>query len=255
MNIVVCVKHAIDEYELKIDEKGRPQLETAQRKMSAFDKNAIEEAIRIKESKGGQVSILTVGGSDSRKTIKEALAMGADKGCLVLTNPEEHDTLTTSYFLSKAVSKIGFDLVLCAEGASDTYHGQVGAMMAEWSGLPYIGYARKIEIRGERVRCEVSLEDRIEVKETKMPAVISVVSEINEARYPTLLQIVHASKKPIEELTIDSLKDAKSPTRSIDVVNLTAQSVARKRIIFEDTPEEAAKRLIDALTKEGVLKR
>ena len=255
MKIVVCVKHAIDESELKVDGQGRPQLQGAQTKMSTFDRNAVEEAVRVKESKGGTVDILTMGDPDARKSIKESLAMGADAGHLIASSPSENDTLTTSYYLARAIQKIGnVDLVLCSEGSSDTYHGYVGAMVAEWLSLPFIGYARKIEVGDGKIRCDEALEDRVEVCEASLPAVVSVVSEINEPRYPTLLQIMQASKKPIEELRADSLKGENAPVRLVEISDVTVQAVSRRRMIFEDPPEESARKLIAELIREGVLK-
>ncbi len=255
MKVVVCVKHAVDESELKADAQGGPQLQGAQMKMSAFDKNGVEEGVRIKESKGAKVDILTMGEPDAKKSIKEALAMGADTGHIIISSPAEHDTITTSYYLAKAIQKIGdVDIVLCSEGASDTYHGFVGAMMAEWLGRPYVGYARKIEVSEGRLRCEVALEDRVEVTEVELPAVVSVVSEINEPRYPTLLQIMQASKKPIEELRVESLKGEDAPTRLLQVVDTKVQALSRKKMIFEDPPVESARKLIAELVREGMLK-
>lgn len=256
MKVVVCVKHAIDESELKVDGQGRPQLQGAQTKMSTFDRNAVEEAVRIKESKGGTVDVLTMGAVDAKKSIKESLAMGADVGHIIVSSPPEHDTMTTSYYLARAIQAIGnVDLILCSEGSSDTYHGYVGAMIAEWLSLPYMGYARKIEVGEEKVRCEEALEDRVEVSESSLPAVVSVVSEINEPRYPTLLQIMQASKKPIEELMPDSLKDESAPVRLVEISEIKVQAVSRKRIIFEDPADESAKKLIAELVREGVLKK
>src|SRR5438552_6800184 len=128
MKVVVCVKHSIDESELRVDAQGRPQLQGAQTKMSTFDRNAVEEAVRIKERAkvGGTTStttattveVLTMGEADAKKSIKESLAMGADAGRLIIgARPDEQDTLTTSYYLARAIEKIGgVDLVLCSEG-------------------------------------------------------------------------------------------------------------------------------------------
>lgn len=257
MKIVVCVKHAIDEAELKVDGQGRPQLQGAQTKMGTFDRNAVEEALRIREAKGGgSIEILTMGEADAKKSVKEALAMGADAGHLILSSPAENDTVTTSYYLARAIQKIGgVELVLCSEGASDTYHGYVGAMIAEWLSLPYMGYARKIEVSGDgSIRCEEALEDRVEVGEAALPAVVSVVSEINEPRYPTLLQIMQASKKPLEELKPDSLKGEDAPERAVRVLETKVQAASRKKIIFEGSPEQSAAQLVAELVKEGVLK-
>ncbi|MDA4121451.1 MAG: electron transfer flavoprotein subunit beta/FixA family protein [Thaumarchaeota archaeon] len=254
MKIAVCVKHAVDETELRVDSSGRPQVDGAAAKMSTFDKNAVEEALRLKSAHSGEVAAFTVGAPDSRKTLKEALAMGADRGVLVLADTSALDTLKTASLLSSAIQKNGpFDIVLCSEGSSDTYTGQVPPTLAELSGLPYVGYARKLDISGNMVKAERSLEDSVEVVEASLPLVVSVVSEINEPRYPTLIQIMQASKKPIEELSEGQLA-AIAPPNPPQVVSMVAQTSNRRHMIIEGSPDEAAAKLIAELEKEGVLR-
>lgn len=255
MRFAVCVKHAVDESELKIDSSGKPQLDGAPAKMGAFDKNAVEEALRLRTALGGEVVAVTVGKAEARKSLKEALAMGADKGVHVLADQGLLDPSRTSEWLAAAIAKTGpFDLVICSEGASDTYTGLVPPMVAERLGLPYVGYARKLEVSAQGVRAERSLEDSLESVESPMPCVVSVVSEINEPRYPTLIQIMQASKKPVEELHAEQLAGTGSSPPTT-VLSMTAQSSNRKRVVIEGSPDEAAEKLIVALEKEGVFSR
>jgi electron transfer flavoprotein beta subunit len=255
MRIAVCVKHAIDETELKIDSSGVPQLSGAAAKMSTFDKNAVEEALRLRGLHAGEVVAVTVGGPDSKKTLKEALAMGADRGVIVNADPTALDTYKTASLLLAAIKKMGpFDMIICSEGSSDTYTGQVPPTLAELSGLPYVGYARKLDVNGAMVRAERSLEDSVEVVESPMPMVASVVSEINEPRYPTLIQIMQASKKPVEELDGSKLP-LTPPTTSPSVLTMNAQVSNRKHVMIEGSPDEAAQKLISELVREGVLRR
>jgi electron transfer flavoprotein beta subunit len=254
MRIAVCVKHAIDETELKIDSSGRPVINGAASKMSTFDKNAVEEALRLRAIHSGEVVIFTVGNQDAKKSLKEALAMGGDRGVIISADPSKVDSLSTAGMLSSAIRKNGpYDIVVCAEGSSDTYSGQVPPMLGELLGGAYVGYARKIELEGGSARIERSLEDSVETVEAPIPIVVSVVSEINEPRYPTLIQIMQASKKPIEEIPGDS-STMEAPT-GVSVLSMSAFSTSRKRVIFDGSPEEAAGKLIDALAKEGVLKK
>ncbi len=255
MKLAVCVKHAIDETELKVDSNGRPQLEGAAAKISTFDKNAVEEALRMKSALGGEVVAFTVGKADARKTLKEALAMGADTGVHVLANLGTLDPARTSQLLAAAIQKSGpFDIIVCSEGSSDIYSGQVPPMLAERLGLPYLGYARKIEVTGRAAKVERSLEDSVETVESALPLVVSVVSEINEPRYPTLIQIMQASKKPVAEFQAEEL--VQSPTSpSTIVISMKAHSTARRHVMIEGSPDEAAAKLIGALEKEGVLSR
>jgi electron transfer flavoprotein beta subunit len=254
LNIAVLVKSAVDEAELKSDSSGRAQLAGAQTKMSTFDKNAVEAAVSLKEKMGGSVTALSLGSQDARRAIKEALAMGCDRASLMLSEGLL-DALTTSYYLSAQIKKAGgVDLVLCSEGASDTYQDQVGAMVAELLGLPFVPCAKKVEVEGRKVRCEQVLDEGVRVSEAALPCVISVVSGANDPRYPTLLQSMQASKKPIEEVPVASLRGPDLPETSIEVLEVTGQSVARKRVIFEGSPDETARKLVDALRLEGVVR-
>jgi len=253
MNIVVCVKHAVDESEVRADSSGKPQLQGALSKMSTFDRNAVEEAVRIKEKKAGAVTVVSLGSGDWKKSLKEALAMGCDRA-VALNSSEQLDAASTAYYLSRAIKRAGpVDLVILSEGSSDTYHGLVGPMTAEWLGMPFMGYARRLEVSDGSVTCELALEEHEEVAEASLPAVVSVVSEINEPRYPTLLQIMQASKKPMEEVTLDSLKDEGLPPVRVTVTDVQVQALSRKKVLFEGTAEESSKKLVEALRKEGVI--
>jgi electron transfer flavoprotein beta subunit len=255
MKIAVCVKHAIDEAELKVDSSGNPQLAGAASKMSTFDKNAVEEALRLKAAHTGEVAIITVGTPEAKKSMKEALAMGADRGVLISADPMTIDTKRTAELLAAAVRKGGpYDIILCSEGSSDIYSGLVPPMLGELLGLPYVGYARKVEVAGQTAKVERALEDSIDVAEVPLPFVVSVVSEINEPRYPTLIQIMQAGKKPMEELATGALLPGSGPAPT-SVTSMKAQSMARKKVVFEGVPEETAKKLIDALASEGVMPR
>lgn len=254
MKIAVCVKHAVDETELKLDPKGSPIIAGAPGKMSTFDKNAVEEALRLKAARQGEVVVFMVGNPDSKKTLKEALAMGADRGVLVSSDGTALDTLRTAEMLASAIKKSGpFDAVICSEGSSDTYSGQVPPMIAEFLEFAYVGYARKIEVGSGVARVERSLEDSVEVVEAPVPFAVSVVSEINEPRYPTLIQIMQASKKQIEEMKGAEISPPGSYT-GVSVSSMSSQPSTRKHVMIEGGPDDAATKLLDALAREGVLK-
>ena len=254
MKIAVCVKHAVDETELKLDPSGKPVLAGAAGKMSAFDKNAVEEGLRLKAKHQGEVAIFMVGGPEAKKTLKEALAMGADRGVLVAADSTALDSFRTAEILAAAIKRSGpYDLIICSEGSSDTYSGQVPPMLGELLEVPFVGYARKIDVSGRTAKVERSLEDSLETVEAPIPFSVSVVSEINEPRYPTLIQIMQASKKPIEELKGDEVAPP-AGRAAATVGSMSSQPSTRKHVMFDGTPEEAAAKLVDALVKEGVLK-
>ncbi|MDG6909516.1 MAG: electron transfer flavoprotein subunit beta/FixA family protein [Nitrososphaerota archaeon] len=254
MKIAVCVKHAVDETELKLDANGSPVLAGAPGKMSSFDKNAVEEGLRLKAKHQGEVVVFVVGTADSKKSLKEALAMGADRGVLVTSDPLSLDSFRVASMLAAAIRMSGpYDVVICSEGSSDTYTGQVPPMLAEFLGLPYVGYAKKIGVEGGAAKLERSLEDSVESVEAPVPFAVSVVSEINEPRYPTLIQIMQAGKKPIEELVGDQVAPLGDYSQ-VGVKSMSSQPSVRKHVMIGGTPDEAAAKLVEALVKEGVLK-
>jgi electron transfer flavoprotein beta subunit len=202
------------------------------------------------------VTVFTVGTTDSKRTIKEALAMGADRAVLVVAQYGTLDSLGTARVLAGAIKRAGgFEIVLCSEGSSDAYSGQVPPMLGELLSLPYVGYARKIEVKGNQATLEQSLEDSVRTIECSVPFVASVVSEINEPRYPTLIQIMQASKKPLEETVPSDLGPAGFSGGNVGVLSMSGKSVNRKRIILEGSPEETAEKLVAALAEEGLISK
>lgn len=233
---------------------------SAPRKMSDFDKNALEEAIRIKEKLGDtEICTVTVSSEDAKAVLREALAMGADKAYLV-NDPglKDVDTLGTAYTLAKAIEKIGeYSLILCGETSLDSFSGIVGPRLAELLNLPQMTSVRKITVEGDAVNAERTLEDAVETVRAKMPALVSVTREINQPRIPSLMMIMKASKKEIVTWTSSELgldKDKMAP--KIEVLEALAPKTERKKIrIAGETPREIADKLAKALAQEGVIGR
>jgi electron transfer flavoprotein beta subunit len=251
----------IDESEIRIDKaNNRIILEGAKTKISDDDKNAIEEAVRLKGKNGGSVTALCVGSVDVKKSAKEALAMGCDRARLVI-DPlfQDSDAINTSFILSQAIKKIGkFDLVLTATGTTDSLSGVVGPSLAEQLDLPLISYASKITLAGNKMTVERSVDEGIETLECELPALVCVSREINQPRFPTLIQIMGAGKKEMIEWNAQGLginsSDAGKAASKIEVKSLSVPQSARKKVIFEGKPEDAAKQLAEALIREGVVK-
>lgn len=259
--MVVCFKHVIDETELKVDRaNNKISFEGAKTKISDDDKNAIEEAVRLKEKNGGAVIGLCVGQADARKSVKEALAMGCDKARL-LNDPsfEEGDAVRTAYILSQAIKKIGkYDIVITATGTTDFYSGIVGPALAEFLGIPQVTFVSKVTASENKVSLERSLEEGIETVECDMPLLITVAREINQPRFPTLIQIMSAGKKEILEWKVSDIGiDPSSVGRAGSLVQVNSIQVpksARKKMLFEGSADETSTKLADALLKEGVVK-
>ena len=259
--ILVCLKQAVDVSQLKVDPATRRLVTAgAPKKISDFDKNALEEAIRLKEKLGGvEVLTLTVSPEDAKPVLREALAIGADRA-YVVNDPSVQgaDTMGTAYILAEMTKKIAdFDLILCGETSLDSFSGLVGSRLSELLNLPQITSARKVAVEGDAVVAERSLEDASETVKAKMPALISVTREINQPRIPSLMMIMKASKKEIVTWT---LKDLNVSTEKIaaktEVIDALAPKMERKKIkITGESVQDIAEKLAKALIQEGIVGR
>ncbi|MCD6469059.1 MAG: electron transfer flavoprotein subunit beta/FixA family protein [Thermoplasmata archaeon] len=254
MNIVVCAKQVIDVSEIKVDPSTKkPVLQGVPLKISDIDKNAVEEAIRIKEKHGGKVTVLTVSSSDAKERVKELLAMGADEAVIV-SAPENADYDVVSKLLAAAIKKIGdYDIVLGGEASIDLFSGQMGPRLAGLLGIPQITYARKVDAEKDKVVAERDVGDVVVTMESPYPVLITVTKEINEPRLPSLMQILASANKPINEWSMESL-GVKELTPKMETVEVKGVSMERKNIVYQDDVDEAVEKLVDSLAKEGVLR-
>jgi electron transfer flavoprotein beta subunit len=259
--VIVCLKQAVDVSQLRVDSATRQLLiASAPRKMSDFDKNALEEAIRIKEKVGDvEILTLTVTSEDAKAVLREALAMGADKAYVVYDSSlKDVDTLGTAYVLAEAIRKIGgFDLVLCGETSLDSFSGLVGSRLAELLSLPQVSSVRKLSVEGDAVVVERALEEAVETVKAEMPVLVMVTREINLPRIPSLMMIMKASKKEIVTWAVADLGVQKDKLGSkVEVVEVLAPKTERKKIrITGVNAEEIADKLARALIEEGVVGR
>jgi electron transfer flavoprotein beta subunit len=205
MNIFVCVKRVPDsETKVKIASDGR-SLDPAgvQYVLNPYDEIAIEQALKIKEDKGGEVTVLCLGPKESATTIRKALAMGADKGVL-LVDPSggERDTLGVAEALAEELKTREFDLCIFGRSAIDDQSAQVGPMVAQLIGMPCVTDIGTFAFEGDKVVCERAIEGGREVVETSMPALLTCQKGLAEPRLAALRGIMLAKKKPLEEKEI-----------------------------------------------------
>jgi len=257
VDIVVCVKTNPDLQMVRIKDRVA-QTEGVPYKIGDLEKNALEAAVVLRDAVGGKVVALCLaeGNRKAAEDIKYALAMGADEAVVVddpaLSAP---DQAAVAAALAAAVKKLGAcDLLLFGEGSSDNYTGQVAGRVAELLGVPQIGYARKVEAADGAVRCERSMDDMLETVEAPLPAVVTVVSEINEPRIPGLMHIMKAKNKPMQTWSLADL-GAGAPTPVREILSNLAEEQDRKHVLFEGTAAEQADAFVNALIKEGVLGR
>jgi electron transfer flavoprotein beta subunit len=253
MNLIVCAKQIVDLSEMKVDSNTKkPILEGLPQKISDIDKNAMEEAIKIKEKRGGKITVVTIGPADAKERIKELLAMGADEGVLV-TASDKMDYHITATLLSEAIKKIGqYDIILCGEASVDLFSGQIGPRVAGLLNVPQITYALSVTAEKDKLTAERNMGDKAVTTESSYPVLITVTKEINEPRLPSLMQILGAANKPIQEWTADSLSSGLKPL--VETVELKGVPMERKNIVYKDDLDESVKQLVDSLAKEGVLR-
>ncbi len=257
--IIVCIKYAIDVSQVKVDSATRKLLTAdAPRKISDFDENALEEAVKIKTKYGGEVIVLTATAENASTALREALAMGADKA-IQIQDPkiQNADTMIISNILAKAIRKVGsFDIILCGEASIESYSGQVGPRLAEVLGVPIVTYVSKVNLEGNTFTVERRLEDCSEVIMVNTPVLLTVTKEINVPRVPTLMDIIKASKKELLTWTLEDIgvKGEEIATPSIRVIDVSAPKIERKKIkISGESPKEIAENLVKALIQEGVI--
>jgi electron transfer flavoprotein beta subunit len=201
MKIVVCVKQVPDtEARIRVAPDGRSILESdVNWIVSPYDEFAIEEALRIKEAKGGEVVLVALGPERVQSALRSGLAMGAD-AALHLKDAafERADPMATARALAAAIRPLGADLVLTGQQGVGGDNSQVPALLAELLDLPQVTTAVKLEVGDGRATVEREIEGAHEAWETTLPAVISAQKGLNEPRYASLKGIMAAKKKTIE---------------------------------------------------------
>lgn len=264
MKIVVCVKQVPDTTEVKIDPETKTLVrEGVESITNPFDEFAIEEGLLTKEKYGGEVHVISMGPPQAKEVLKNAYAVGADYVYLISDRAfAGADTWATAYTLAGAIKKIGdFDLVICGKQAIDGDTAQVGPGIATQLNIPQLTYVDKvveIDPDNKKIKAERLLEDGKEVVEASLPALITVVKDINEPRLPSLFGIKKAAKLDIPTWTADELPVDKeklglkgSPT---EVVRVFSPEVRSGGEILEGEIPEVVSTLADKLMDLKIIK-
>jgi electron transfer flavoprotein beta subunit len=204
LNIIVCIKRVPDtESRIGVAPDG-VSVDTQGIKfvLNPYDEFAVEEALRLKEASGeGSVTVMTLGGEESKETLRTALAMGVDRAVLLKGRPSV-DGLGTAEKLAEAIKGREYDLILFGKQAIDDDNVQVPAMVAELLGLPCANVVVDLKVEGRQVTAEREIEGGHEIVEFALPAVVSAQKGLNEPRYASLKGIMAAKKKPLEEIEV-----------------------------------------------------
>ncbi|MBV9279235.1 MAG: electron transfer flavoprotein subunit beta/FixA family protein [Chloroflexi bacterium] len=255
MNIVVCMKQVPDTTARKeLDGSFRLNRAELDAVVNPFDEYAIEEALRLKEEQGGEVTIVTMGPPSAEDTMRKALAMGADRGVLV-TDPAlaGTDWFGTCAVLAAAIKRLSLDLVITGMESTDARTGLVPGGLAELLGLPLLTYASKVQIEDGTACINRQIPGGYQEVEARLPVLISVVKGANEPRYPSLKGIMAARRKEIQKLALADL--GLSPDVGAGAANERAHVTAATprpektpgQVVKPETAAEAARVIADFL--------
>lgn len=260
MKIVVCIKQVPDtKGGVKFNPDGTLDRGAMLAIMNPDDKAGLEAALRLKDEYGAEVTVVTMGLPKAEEVLREAMAMGADKGILVTDRVlGGADTWATSTTIAGALRNLEYDLIITGRQAIDGDTAQVGPQIAEHLDLPVISYAQNIKIEGNSVIVERQYEDRYHVIKAQMPCLVTALSELNEPRYMTPGGINEAFEK---EVTVWGRADL----RDVDDANLGLKGSPTKIAKASDKvrkgagevvtldPAEAAAYIVDKFKEKHVI--
>ncbi len=205
MEIAVCVKQTFDtEARITVTDDA-VRADGSALIMNPYDEYAVEAAVRLKESFGGAVTVITVGPPRAEDALRTALAMGADEAVLVEYDGGLGAEQPVSELLAAVIRRRSYDLILAGNQAIDGGSGQVAIRAAELLGIAHIGAVTRLEVNGALVTAERDADGDIEVMEGELPLLVTAQQGLNEPRYPSLIGIRKAAKKPVGRLTPEAL--------------------------------------------------
>lgn len=246
MKVLVAVKRVVDynvKVRVKADETG-VELANVKMSMNPFDEIAVEEAVRIKEAgKASEIVVVSLGVKQSQETIRNALALGADRGVLVESD-EELQPLAVAKLLKAVVEKEQPQLVILGKQAIDDDSNQVGQMLAALLGWPQGTFASKVELADGSVAVTREIDGGLETVNLQLPAVVSTDLRLNEPRYAKLPNIMKAKKKPLEVIPVAELGVDITPRLKVLKVSEPGQRQAGVKV-------ESVAELVEKLRNEA----
>lgn len=266
MNIIVCIKQVPNTAEVRIN----PETNTLIREgipniINPFDTYALEEGLRLREQFGGKVTVISMGPPQASEALKEAMGMGADEGILLSDAAfAGSDSWATAYTLALAIRKMGaFDMILCGKQAIDGDTGQVGPGIARQLNVTQLTYVFKIlslNPDAGTLVVERLLEEGHEIVQARLPALLTVVKDINQPRAATLSNLRRAFQVGIQTWRASDLPSVEmknlglsgSPTQVVRIFSPPPRS-GLLDLIAADNPKQAAAALSDKLLAEHIL--
>ena len=261
MKIIVCIKQVPDtKGGVKFNPDGTLDRGAMLAIMNPDDKAGLEAALRLKDQYGAEVTVLTMGLPKATDVLREAIAMGADKGILVTDRVlGGADTWATSTTIAGAIRNLEYDLIITGRQAIDGDTAQVGPQIAEHLQLPVISYAQDIKVDGDKVVVERLYDDRYHVVEAQMPCLVTALAELNEPRYMTPGGIFDAFDAEITVWGRADLVDVEdsnlglkgSPTQIAKASDKVRKGAGEK--VTPDSPEDAVSYIVGKLKEKHVI--
>jgi electron transfer flavoprotein beta subunit len=261
MNIVVFVKQVPRVDDVILDVKtGNIVRDGVESVMNPLDANAVEAAVCIREQLGGKVTAVSMGPPQAAAVLNRALAMGCDESVLLSDRAfGGADTLATGYVLSEAARKCGpFDLILCGDHSVDAETAQTGPIIAEFLGIPDITAVRELQTDGASVICRKRDGGRVQTIRVRLPALITVLEDVNSPRYPKPIEIMRAMRKPhfvwdAQALGCDRARAGAAGSPSVNKRMVAPETPRVDTVFLEGQAEEIARAYAEILEDKGLL--
>jgi electron transfer flavoprotein beta subunit len=260
LKIVCCVKQTFaTDTTIELTEDSRINDATAARVVNPYDEFAVEEALRIRETHGGEVTVVAVGPARAEEALRHCLAMGADNAIRISDDGlSGRDSSATANLLAAQIGKLEFDLILCGKVAVDSNAGETAVRLAELLGLPQIHTVSELKIEDGAAVGRRESDGAAEIIEAPLPTLVTAEKGLNEPRYPTLPNIMKAKRKPIEVVLWNDLgfsdADDKRLAPMVDVIGYSLPPARQGVKMIEGDAASAAKELVRALHEdEGIL--
>jgi electron transfer flavoprotein beta subunit len=255
VNSIVCITQVPDtETRIKIGADGKSIDEAGIKWVtSPYDENALEEAVKLKEAKGGDVTVVCFAPDRAQKSIRDCLAIGATRAIHVQGDPMRADSLGIAKVLAAVIKGVPHDVVFVGKQGVGTDNSLVGPMLAELLGIPHVNVVTHVEFGDGKITAHREIEGAEEVIEASLPAVIAAQKGLNEPRFPSMKGIMSAKKIAIESKSIADLGLAESDVfdSRVKIVSLALppEKPAGRKIDGSD-PVAAAKEIVRYIQEE-----
>ncbi|HVI41569.1 MAG TPA: electron transfer flavoprotein subunit beta/FixA family protein [Anaerovoracaceae bacterium] len=254
MNIIVCLKQTFDtEAKIVLDNNGKIDGNGVNLVINPYDEFAVEEALKLKEKFGGEVTLVSMGNERVQESIRTALAMGCDQAILIndpaLDSPDEW---AAAEVLAKAVAQIPYDIILAGRIAVDDGSSQVAVRLADALNIPSVSCILKLEVEDDKATVTREIDGGTELIEVSLPVVLTAQKGLNVPRYPSMMGIMKAKKKEIKVLTLADLEiNVSDLSRKMNITKISLPSPRKGGKKVPGEAADAARELAKLLREEA----